>query len=164
MSIFSKLKNAKKAADQHKQVTKATEETNVVTPYKHVPTHAAIDALSGAPSSWQHSDRASIRYQNNKRRSLMGMARNSSDLSNATSINTVLNRNSSYNSAETFLSREPQPRLEIRKSQLGLQAYENWEESGSYRRGHRISRHGKSPLASTRLSSSVPISTRECGV
>lgn len=164
MSIFSKLRNAKKAADKHKQGTKPTEEPKAVTPYKHVPTHAAIDALSGAPSSWQHADRASIRYQNDKRRSQMGMARNYSGLSNATSVNTALNRNSSYNSADTQLSRESQPRLEMRRSQSGLQVYENWEESESHRRSHRISRHGKSPLASTRWSPDVSRLTRECGV
>jgi len=163
MSIFSKLRNAKKAADKHKGA-KAVVETKPVTPYKHVPTHAAIDALSGAPSSWQHSDRDSIRYQNEKRRSQMGMVRNYSGLSNATSINTAINRNSSYNSSETHLSRESQPRPETRRSHLGFQAFENWgEESESYRRSQRVSKHGKSPLGSTRSSPNVPVLTRECG-
>ena len=157
MSIFSKLKNAKKAADKHKG-EKAADETKPITPYKHTITHAALDAVTGAPSSWQHLDRASIRYQNNKRRSQMGMSRNYSGLSNTTSVNTAINRNSSYNSSDTHFSRDSQPRVESQRT------YENWEENEMYRRSHRISRHGKSPLGSTRSSSILPPSTQSYDV
>ncbi|KAL8682605.1 MAG: hypothetical protein Q9186_001378 [Xanthomendoza sp. 1 TL-2023] len=81
MSIFSKIKGAKKAADKHKQA-KATEIPVEVkaapVPYRHIPTHAAVDALTGAPSSWREEDRAAIKHQH-KRRSMM--TRNSSTLS-----------------------------------------------------------------------------------
>ncbi|KAI4278499.1 MAG: hypothetical protein LQ337_000982 [Flavoplaca oasis] len=81
MSIFSKIKGAKKAADKHKQA-KSTEVPveikNTPIPYRHVPTHAAVDALTGAPASWREEDRAAIKHQY-KRRS--AMTRNSSNLS-----------------------------------------------------------------------------------
>jgi hypothetical protein len=53
MSIFSKVKNAKKAAEQHKQASsQAQADFKPPTGYKHIPTHAAQDALSCAPTSW----------------------------------------------------------------------------------------------------------------
>ncbi|TKA79363.1 hypothetical protein B0A49_01010 [Cryomyces minteri] len=79
MSIFSKIKGAKQAADQHKAAPAAADDKPKLAPYKHVPTHAAVDALSGAPSSWKAEDRERIIAQN-KRRS--AMTRTNSDLSN----------------------------------------------------------------------------------
>ncbi|KAK5244332.1 hypothetical protein LTR16_007641, partial [Cryomyces antarcticus] len=79
MSIFSKIKGAKQAADQHKAPPAAADDKPKPAPYKHVPTHAAVDALSGAPSSWKAEDRERIMAQN-KRRS--AMTRTNSDLSN----------------------------------------------------------------------------------
>ncbi|KAF2804019.1 uncharacterized protein BDZ99DRAFT_502844 [Mytilinidion resinicola] len=53
MPIFSKVKNAKKAADQHKRASKTQAETkSTPAPYRHVPTHAAQDSLSCAPHRW----------------------------------------------------------------------------------------------------------------
>lgn len=53
MSIFSKVKNAKKAAEKHKRASSQTQaEIKPPTRYKHIPTHAAQDALSCAPTSW----------------------------------------------------------------------------------------------------------------
>ncbi|KAL8827661.1 MAG: hypothetical protein Q9191_003055 [Dirinaria sp. TL-2023a] len=81
MSIFSKLSQAKKAAKSHKEAQaqqKAPEVEDKPIPYKHVVTHAAIDALSGAPSSWREADRAAIKATNEKRRSMA--TRNSSSL------------------------------------------------------------------------------------
>ncbi|KAL8921803.1 MAG: hypothetical protein Q9208_005560 [Pyrenodesmia sp. 3 TL-2023] len=81
MSIFSKIKGAKKAAAEHKQAKALevpVEKKDTPIPYRHVPTHAATDALTGAPSSWREEDRAAISYQH-KRRSMM--TRNSSTLS-----------------------------------------------------------------------------------
>ena len=81
MSIFSKIKGAKKAADKHKQA-KSTEVPveikDTPVPYRHIPTHAAVDALTGAPASWREEDRVAIKHQH-KRRSMM--TRNSSTLS-----------------------------------------------------------------------------------
>ncbi|KAL8996006.1 MAG: hypothetical protein Q9169_004387 [Polycauliona sp. 2 TL-2023] len=81
MSIFSKIKGAKKAADKHKHAKSSevpVEIKNTPVPYRHVPTHAAVDALTGAPASWREEDRAAIKHQH-KRRSMM--TRNSSNLS-----------------------------------------------------------------------------------
>lgn len=76
MSIFSKIKHAEQAANQHKssvaiarQPPVETKETKI--PYRHIPTHAAVDALSGAPSSWKEEDRSAIKAQN-ERRSIIG--------------------------------------------------------------------------------------------
>ncbi|KAL8757729.1 MAG: hypothetical protein Q9199_002016 [Rusavskia elegans] len=81
MSFFSKIKGAKKAADKHKQA-KSTEVPveikDTPIPYRHIPTHAAVDALTGAPASWREEDRVAIKHQH-KRRSMM--TRNSSTLS-----------------------------------------------------------------------------------
>jgi hypothetical protein len=83
MSVFSKIKLSKKAAKQHKEKEKGKAAEPVKTPYKHIPTHAAFDALSGAPSSWKHEDRPKIREQH-KRRSKMVISRTESSLSTAT--------------------------------------------------------------------------------
>ncbi|OCL07576.1 hypothetical protein AOQ84DRAFT_364848 [Glonium stellatum] len=69
MSIFSKVKNAKKAAEQHKRASsQAQAEVKPPTPYKHVPTHAAQDALSCAPTSWSAEEsRAKISAANRRK-------------------------------------------------------------------------------------------------
>ncbi|KZF22927.1 hypothetical protein L228DRAFT_268298 [Xylona heveae TC161] len=91
MSIFSKLSSAKKAAEKHKSAQQAHEkaETTAPAPYKHIITHAAVDALSGAPSSWKNEDRQLIR-EHHRRRS--AMIRNNSGLSSVS----TLPRTSSY--------------------------------------------------------------------
>lgn len=74
-------------------------------PYKHVPTHAAFDALSGAPASWNYDDRPKIKEQN-KRRSQMAISRTGSSLSTVSYMNAAASsssapyipRNVSYNS------------------------------------------------------------------
>ncbi|KAL8671368.1 MAG: hypothetical protein Q9168_004131 [Polycauliona sp. 1 TL-2023] len=94
MSIFSKIKGAKKAADKHKHA-KSTEVPveikNTPVPYRHIPTHAAVDALTGAPASWREEDRVAIKHQH-KRRSMM--TRNSSNLSG------TLHPSSSYSGSD----------------------------------------------------------------
>ncbi|KAL8920017.1 MAG: hypothetical protein Q9172_004688 [Xanthocarpia lactea] len=70
MSIFSKIKGAKKAADKHKQAKSTeipVEIKDTPVPYRHVPTHAAVDALTGAPASWREEDRAAIKHQHKRR-------------------------------------------------------------------------------------------------
>lgn len=76
MSIFSKIKDAKQAANQHKASIAVARHAPVDTkatiiPYRHIPTHAAVDAFSGAPSSWKEEDRSAIKAQN-KKRAMMG--------------------------------------------------------------------------------------------
>lgn len=103
MSIFGKIRQSRKAAKEHKEKA-AEKETVVVVPYKHIPTHAAVDALSGAPSTWKQDDRQKIKEHHN-RRSQMGFSRTGSSLSTVSYMNNTeagpstpgaLNRNSSY--------------------------------------------------------------------
>lgn len=49
MKFFSKLRKAKGAAEEYKKAAAAQEEPKPKVPYKHVPTHAAQDALASAP-------------------------------------------------------------------------------------------------------------------
>jgi hypothetical protein len=108
MSVFSKLAMSKKAAKEakeHKIAEKQKEEVAAKIPYKHVPTHAAVDALSGAPSTWKVEDRSKIK-EHHKRRSQMVISRTGSSLSTVSYMNAAagpssippLPRNSSYNS------------------------------------------------------------------
>ncbi|KAI2618874.1 hypothetical protein GGR54DRAFT_146519 [Hypoxylon sp. NC1633] len=89
MSVFSLIRRGRAQAKEHnaKKAEKAKDET-VKLPYKHVVTHAAIDALSGAPSTWKHADRPRIMEQNKRRTAmaasetnLAGMPRVGSSLS-----------------------------------------------------------------------------------
>ncbi|KAI9696438.1 MAG: hypothetical protein M1836_005716 [Candelina mexicana] len=103
MSIFSKLRGAKKAAAEHKKAeTKNEEPVRKPEKYKHIPTHAAIDALSGAPSSWKAEDRSKIQAQH-KRRSAM-VSRTTSGFSTPTLV-----RNSSYNGSTWGNEGRPTP-------------------------------------------------------
>lgn len=155
MSIFSRLKNAKKAADKHKDA-KAQDATvqKAVTPYKHVVRHAATDSLFCTADSWVERDRRAIREQN-KRRS--EMSRNYSSLSAATSVNPSILRNSSYNSSETYaqsLRPSSHSRLETRRSHLGhSHGWENWEHPSQRATASHSAGLAKSPLTGTRASS-----------
>jgi len=51
MPFFSKIKKAKEAADEHKKEVAAQVEAKPKIPYKHVPVHAGIDALSATPTT-----------------------------------------------------------------------------------------------------------------
>ncbi|OIW32425.1 hypothetical protein CONLIGDRAFT_269442 [Coniochaeta ligniaria NRRL 30616] len=71
MSVFSMIKRGRQAAKEHaaKQAEKQAAEA-AKAPYKHVPRHAASDALSSGPSSHREDDRPKIMEQN-RRRSMM---------------------------------------------------------------------------------------------
>ncbi|KAL8971202.1 MAG: hypothetical protein Q9197_003398 [Variospora fuerteventurae] len=126
MSIFSKIKGAKKAAEKHKQAKASeipVEKKDAPVPYRHIPTHAAADALTGTPSSWREEDRAAIQHHH-KRRSMMN--RNSSMISG------TLHPSSSYTGSDfsngigpAASSSRPSPtRLETRKSYQGTGHYQ----------------------------------------
>ncbi|OLN88095.1 hypothetical protein CCHL11_00501 [Colletotrichum chlorophyti] len=71
MSVFSLLKRSRQQAKEHSQKQAEKEKAEAAkVPYRHVPTHAAIDALSGAPSSFRNEDRSRI-VEQNRRRSAM---------------------------------------------------------------------------------------------
>ena len=159
MSVFSKLKLSKKAAKQHKgkgkEKEKQEEATPVKAPYKHIPTHAAFDALSGAPSHWKYDDRSKIKEQH-RRRSQMAISRTGSSLSATSYMNPSGTpsqmapppRNSSYNSynpawfdrgAELSHTYERHESVPKRQKPSRRQSY---HESAA---GHSM---GRSPLAS----------------
>ncbi|CAD6447743.1 d927eb9d-8b65-47ad-96d1-0f00a28cb735 [Sclerotinia trifoliorum] len=112
MSIFSKIKGSKKAAQQHKEKTiadenqqKKSEQEVAKVPYKHIPTHAAIDALSGAPSSWKNEDRTKIR-EHHKRRGQMTISRTHSALSTVSSMSNTIESNSVIPSSPRAISHD----------------------------------------------------------
>jgi len=104
MSVFSKLKASRKAAKQHKAEVEQ-KEVAVAPKYHHVPTHAAVDALSGAPSGWKHQDSIKIQ-EHHKRRSAMASRTNSyisttsfaHSAAGPSNSGSQYNRNASYNS------------------------------------------------------------------
>jgi len=77
MSIFSRVKRSAQSAKKHNaklaEQKKKEEEEAAVTPYRHVPTHAASDLLSSAPRSWIEADRPQI-VEENRRRSMAAMS------------------------------------------------------------------------------------------
>lgn len=90
MSVFSIIKRGRAQAKEHsaKQADKEKNEA-VKLPYRHVPTHAATDAIATAPASWKQDDRSKIREQNRRRSAMAasgmsqsGLPRVGSSLSN----------------------------------------------------------------------------------
>ncbi|KAL8770558.1 MAG: hypothetical protein Q9209_003814 [Squamulea sp. 1 TL-2023] len=150
MSIFSKIKGAKKAADKHKQA-KSTEVPAEIkdtpVPYRHTPTHAAVDALTGAPASWREEDRAAIKHQH-KRRSMM--TRNSSTLSG------TLHPSSSYTGSD-FSSYGMMPAAtagpSARPSPTRLDTRRSYQGNGHYQPSPLAS-NGVSPVGSEHSNSS----------
>ena len=79
VAMLGKIQNMKRAAGEPSPADSLPK----CTPYKHVPTHAAIDSLSCAPPGWRHmEDRKAV--QAHHRRSQM--SRSASGLSVVTAI------------------------------------------------------------------------------
>jgi hypothetical protein len=74
MSVFTIIKRGMQQAKElsQKQAAQKQKEDAKV-PYKHVPTHAAVDAMSGAPSTWRAEDKPRI-IEEHRRRSAMAAA------------------------------------------------------------------------------------------
>ncbi|EGS21422.1 uncharacterized protein CTHT_0032800 [Thermochaetoides thermophila DSM 1495] len=71
MSLFDKIKRSLEAAKKHQaQQAEKQNKESTAPPYKHVPTHAASDALLGGPPTWREMDRPKI-VEANKRRSVL---------------------------------------------------------------------------------------------
>lgn len=72
MSIFSNIRKSRQQAKEHNAKLaeqKKKEEDSI--PYRHVPTHAAIDAFASAPPSWRETaDRPKIIEQNRRRNAM----------------------------------------------------------------------------------------------
>jgi hypothetical protein len=154
MSVFSKIKQSRKAAKEHKaQIVEKENHEGAMkkVPYKHVPTHAAVDALSGAPSSWKHEDRSKIK-EHHQRRSQLVLSRTGSSLSTGSFMNAgtssqspILPRNASYNSVNpTWLDRTGDAHYpnEPRERRARSSRHHSHQDSGN---GVSV---GPSPLAS----------------
>ncbi|KAJ4300401.1 hypothetical protein N0V88_003075 [Collariella sp. IMI 366227] len=79
MSVFSMIKRGRRAAKEHRAERAEKEKKEAEkAPYRHVPKHAAIDALSGGPAGWRENDRVRIVEQNRRRSAMtasgMGMS------------------------------------------------------------------------------------------
>lgn len=68
MSIFSHIRRSRQQAKEHneKLAEQRQKEPDAI-PYKHVPTHAASDAIASAPPHWREDDRTKIMEQNRRR-------------------------------------------------------------------------------------------------
>ncbi|KAF7937974.1 uncharacterized protein EAE97_007770 [Botrytis byssoidea] len=89
MPILSRLKRTKKAIEENKAKVTADEEEKkkdeqetAKASYKHVPSHASVDALFSAPPTWKHEDRPKI-LEHNRRRSQRTVSRTHSTFSSA---------------------------------------------------------------------------------
>ncbi|KAF7960458.1 hypothetical protein EAE96_000138 [Botrytis aclada] len=105
MTIMSRFRRTKKAIEENKAKVTAEEEEKkkaeqeaASAPYKHVPSHASVDALFGAPPTWKHEDRPKI-LEHNRRRSQRTVRRAHSTFSNASSGNATPNSQPSTPSA-----------------------------------------------------------------
>jgi len=73
MAMFSALrKGVKQAKEVKMEQAEAKKKEDVKVPYRHVPTHAATDALTSSPP-WREDDRPKI-VEANRRRSVMAAA------------------------------------------------------------------------------------------
>ena len=82
MSLFSRcFKKSAKTDKKEKRLStgKKRQSVNAGKPkYHHVPTHAAVDALSGAPPCYQKADQARVREINRRKSQLLMFGRDSS--------------------------------------------------------------------------------------
>ncbi|KAK8052097.1 hypothetical protein PG993_003482 [Apiospora rasikravindrae] len=70
--MFSIIKKGRQQAKDHSaKAAEKTKDEETKKPYRHVPTHAALDAMAGTPSSWRDEERPRILEQH-RRRSAMG--------------------------------------------------------------------------------------------
>ncbi|KAJ9639342.1 hypothetical protein H2201_004079 [Coniosporium apollinis] len=106
MSFFKRMKNAKAAADQHKRSASQAEAAKPV-PYKHVPTHAAQDAMAGAPSNWNSAENKARIIAQNKRRSAMSRT-NSEQTLNSRPLTYASKNSASDLSIESVMHRQEQ--------------------------------------------------------
>lgn len=91
MSIFSHIRKSRQQAKEHNaKVAEQKRRESAVLPYKHVPTHAASDAIACAPPSWrEQADRPRI-VEHNRRRSAMAAAGYSMNMPGAPRVSSSL--------------------------------------------------------------------------
>ncbi|RYP78497.1 hypothetical protein DL771_000450 [Monosporascus sp. 5C6A] len=124
MPLFSVIRRGREQAKElkAKDSAKAKEDVSKA-PYKHVPTHAAADAMSSAPNTFKDIDRAKILEQHRRRSanvansaSLKSYPRGGSSLSTMSypslQANPIISRNSSFISMPVH----PRSRLQLSTS------------------------------------------------
>ena len=93
MSIFSRLRNAKRVAQQRKsEISTSPDPPPEPVQYKHIPTHAASDSLSCAPPGWREAEARKAIQAQQARRSEIGKS------ASRLSVVTTLHRGDSHNS------------------------------------------------------------------
>ncbi|KOS18061.1 hypothetical protein ESCO_003158 [Escovopsis weberi] len=76
MSIFSRISKSRQQAKEHNaKLAEQQKKEEAKQPYRHVPTHAAADAIASAPPGWRESDRIRIREENHRRMTAMANQR-----------------------------------------------------------------------------------------
>ena len=106
MSIFSHIRKSRQQAKEHNdKVAEQKKKEAELTLYKHVPTHAAIDAFASAPPSWRESYRSRI-VEQNRRRSAMAASGHHMNMPGVPRVGSTLSR-VSYPSEEANPMRMP---------------------------------------------------------
>lgn len=81
MSIFSRLRKSRQQAKEHNaKLAQQEKEEETKTPYRHVPKHAATDAIASAPPSWREDDRQKIQEQNRRRSAMAASSSHSMNM------------------------------------------------------------------------------------
>ncbi|KAL7928484.1 hypothetical protein V8C35DRAFT_231513 [Trichoderma chlorosporum] len=119
MSIFSRMRKSRQQAKEHNAKVAEQEKKEIQkVPYKHVPTHAATDAIASAPPSWREADRQKIQEQN-RRRSAMAASGHSMNMPGVPRVGSSL----SHVSYPTDKSATPMVRLPRAYSYTNVSPY-----------------------------------------
>lgn len=111
MSIFSHLRRSRQQAKEHNaKLAEQKKKDAQTTPYRHVPTHAASDAIASAPPAWREVDDRPRIVEQNRRRSAMAAAGYSMNMPSTTTIPTMP-RGSSSLSFVSYPSGEATPHV-----------------------------------------------------
>ncbi|PNP41638.1 hypothetical protein TGAMA5MH_06423 [Trichoderma gamsii] len=121
MSIFSRLKKSRQQAKEHnaKLAQQEKKEDEVKTPYRHVPKHAAADAIASAPPSWREDDRQKIQEQNRRRSAMAASSSHSMNMPGMPRVGSGL----SHVSYPTDNDATPMVRLPRAYSYTGVSPY-----------------------------------------
>ncbi|KAK0715847.1 hypothetical protein B0H67DRAFT_645538 [Lasiosphaeris hirsuta] len=90
MSVFSMIQRSRQAAKERRTKQAESKKEEDKTPYRHVPKHAAIDALSGGPASFRDGDRPAILEQNQRRSMMTASGVGMSNMSSMSSMSGML--------------------------------------------------------------------------
>jgi len=156
MSIFAKIRGAKKAADDHRRSQQLRELDVPKSPYRHVPTHAQADALRIVQPN-NEVLRDQIKEQH-RRRSELGPTRTGSDLLASHAVYRRQNSGTSVGDisiASTLLQPPPanflQPMKPLHPSKMNNYRYSGVNPSAKNRHtftsGASVTSKGKSPLS-----------------